>query len=217
MDKEQWIVLPVSLVKDIPGLQFSLLGLVPQRNRRDRMISDYSFFGVNEDTVPLAPPEAMKFGQTLKVLLEPIHRADDTFDPVYVSKIDLCDGLYRLWLRPENTLKLAVLFLSRPGEDPLTGIPLTNPIGWCLSPPNFSACTETVADLANASLEIPAEQATAIMTPHCLDTISEMAFMDTPPIMSAHIRYIPCTAPFKKPLRYWDIYVDNFCGLAQGN
>ena len=134
-----------------------------------------------------------------------------------MSKIDLADGFYRLWLRPEDTLKLAVLFPSRPGEEPLVGIPLTNPMGWCSSPPNFSACTETVADLANASLEIPSEQATARKTPHRLDTISETTPLEVPPITTANIPSIPCTSPFKKPLRYWDIYVDDFCGLVQGN
>ena len=124
------------------------------------MISDYSFFGVNDDTVPLAPPEAMQFGQTLKRLLQRIHRANDIFGPVYMSKIDISDGFYRLWLRPEDILKLAMLFLSRQGEAPPVRIPLTDPLGWCSSPPNFSACTEIIADLANASLEIQSEQAT---------------------------------------------------------
>ena len=172
MGKEQWTVLHVSLVKDIPGIQLSPLGLVPHQNRRDRMISDYSFFGVNDDTVPPAPSEAMKFGQTLKRLLQRIHRANDVFGPVHMSKINLSDGFYRLWLRLEDTLKLVVLFLSRPGEAPLVRIPLTNPMGWRLSPPNFSACTETVADLANTSLENPFEQATVRRTPHRLDSIS---------------------------------------------
>ena len=128
MDKEQWTVLPASLVKDIPGIRLSPLGLVPRRNRRDRMISDYSFFGVNDDTVPLAPPETMQFGQTLKQLLQRIHHANDVFGPVYMSKIDFSDGFYWLWLQPEDMLKLAVLFPSRPGEVPLTGILLTNPM-----------------------------------------------------------------------------------------
>ena len=118
-----------------------------------------------------------------------------------------------------------MLLLSRPGEDPLVGIPLTNSIGWCLLPPNFSTYMETVADLANAALENPAEQVTAKMIPHCLDTISKMAPMDIPPITTAHIlsittAHIPsisCTAPFKKPLQYWGIYVDNFCCLVRGN
>ena len=60
MDKEQWTALPTSLVKDILRIRLSPLGLVPQRNRRDRMISDYCFFGVNDDTVPLATPDPQK-------------------------------------------------------------------------------------------------------------------------------------------------------------
>ena len=94
-------------------------------------------------------------------------------------------------------LKLAVLFPSRPGEAPLVEIPLTNPMGWCSSPPNFRACTETVADLANTSLENPFEQATARRTPHRLDTISETAPLDIPLITATHIPSIPCTSPFK--------------------
>ena len=82
-------------------------------------------------------------------------------------------------------MKLAVLFLSRPGEDPLVGIPLTDPMGWCLSSPNFSACTEPVANLANTFLENPTKQATARMTPHCLNIISETAPMDVLPITTA--------------------------------
>ena len=174
------------------------------------MISDYSFFGIKDDTVPLAPPEAMQFGQTLKRLLQRIHLANDIFGPVYMSKIDLSDGFYRLWLRPEDTLKLAVLFLSKPGEEPLVRIPLTNPMGWCLSPPNFSACTETVADLANASLENLSEQATARKIPHRLDTIFEMTPLEVPSITTTKIPSISCTSPFKKPLRYCDIYMDDF-------
>ena len=116
-----------------------------------------------------------------------------------------------------HVIKLAVLFPSRPGEAPLVGIPLTNPMGWCLSPPNFSACKETVADIANAALENPSDQGTARRTPHHLDTISETAPLDIPPITTAHILSIPCTSPFKKAVRYWDIYMDIFCGLVQGN
>ena len=181
------------------------------------MISDYSFFGVNDDTDPLAPPEAMQFGQTLKRLLQRIHRANEVFGPVCMSKIDVSGDFYCLWLQPENTLKLAVLILSHSGGESLIGIPLTNPMGWRSLPPNFSACTEKMADLANASLESPSEQATARMTPHRLDTISEMAPLDIPPIISAHILSILCTTPFKKPLQYWNIYVNDFCGLVQGN
>ena len=44
----------------------------------------------------------------------------------------------------------------------------------------ITVLTETVADIANASLENPSEQATARRTPHFLDTISKMAPLDIP-------------------------------------
>ena len=74
-----------------------------------------------------------------------------------------------------------------------------------------------IADLANASLGNPAEQATARIAPHWLDSISKIAHMDISPIMTAHIPSISCTAPFEKPSQYWGIYIDNFCDLVQGN
>ena len=158
MDKQQWTVLPASMVKNIKGLRLSPLGLVPQRNRRNRMISNYIYFSVNNDTLQLAPLDAMQFGRTLNHPLAKIHHANDRFGPVHMSKIDLADGFYRLWLRPEDTFRLVVLFPSRPGEPPLVGIPLTNLMGWSSYLPNFCACTETVADLANNALQDPAQK-----------------------------------------------------------
>ena len=229
MDKQQWTVLPAHLVQSLFGLRLSPIGLVPQRGRRDRMISDYTYFGVNAETLQLAPLDAMQFGRTLHRLLSHIHRANDHFGPVYMSKIDLSDGFYRLWLKPEDTLRLAVLFPSRTGEPPLIGIPLTNPMGWCSSPPNFSACTETVADLANAALADPSAVAAARQAPHRLDVLSESTPIASPVPTPSHPSCAPATlpitipssppvsSPYKKPVSYWDIYVDDFCGLAQGN
>jgi hypothetical protein len=54
-----WTVLPYGLVKHLRGLRLSPLGCVPQRGRRPRLIVDLSFYGVNVDTLKLAPPEAM--------------------------------------------------------------------------------------------------------------------------------------------------------------
>ena len=226
IEKQQWIVLPADLVKKQFGLRLSPLGLVPQRGRRDRMISDYSFFDVNQETLKLAPDEAMQFGRTLWRLLYRIHHANDKFGPVFLSKVDLSDGFYRLWLRPEDTIHLAALFPSRPGEPKLVGIPLTNPMGWVSSPPNFSACTETIADLANVDLADPIAIEEARSTPHRLDVVSESnptpsassnstdQLLSLPTSSSAP----PSTSkPFLRPLQYWDIYVDDFCGLVQGN
>ena len=97
MERQQWTVLPSSmLVGRLPKLQVRPLGLVAQAERRDRIIADYSSFGVNDDTAQLAFKEAMQFGKTLKILLRRIHRANERFGPVYLSKIDLSDGFYRL-------------------------------------------------------------------------------------------------------------------------
>ena len=137
------------------------------------MISDYSYFDVNKDTLNIAPSEAMQFGRTLWRLLFRIHHANEKFGPVYMSKVDLSDGFYRLWLRPEDTMRLAVLFPSRQGEPDLIGIPLTNPMGWVSSPPNFCACTETIADLANDGINDKNAMRKARTTPHRLDVVSE--------------------------------------------
>lgn len=32
IEKQQWVILPAAVVKDLPGLQLSPLGLVPQRD-----------------------------------------------------------------------------------------------------------------------------------------------------------------------------------------
>ena len=97
-------------------------------------------------------------------------------------------------------------------------------MGWVLSPPNFSACTETIADLTNADLQNPEAIKHARAMPHWLDVVSQSnpapkLGSDTkskPSVDSLTIRP-NVTCPFWKPLCYLYIYVDNFCGLAQGN
>jgi hypothetical protein len=76
MQKGQWILLPYALVKDLPNLRLSPLGVVPQRDRRPRVIVDYTFNGINEDTIRLAPTEAMQFGRALERILQGILHAD---------------------------------------------------------------------------------------------------------------------------------------------
>ena len=184
IEKQQWIILPAELVKKLPGLRLSPLGLVPQRGRRDRMICDYSYFGVNSETFELAPKEAMQFGRTLLRLLHRIYYADPSFGPVYISKINLSDGFYRLWISPSDTTRLAVIFPTRSGEPQLIGIPLTHPMGWISLPPNFCACTETITDLANAELISQPGLQRARSEPHRLDEISETVPSETEAIFA---------------------------------
>ena len=69
ISKGQWIVLPNLSVKDLPGLQISPPGVVPQHNRQPRWICDNSWWGINANTLPLAAKESMQFGHALDFIL----------------------------------------------------------------------------------------------------------------------------------------------------
>lgn len=71
-----WIVLPFDEVTNLPGLRLSPLGVVPQRDRRPRLIVDYTFSGVNGEIVSLAPRGAMQFGKALQRMFATLVHAD---------------------------------------------------------------------------------------------------------------------------------------------
>ena len=94
INKDQWVILPYKVVKDLPGLRLSPPGVVPQRERRPRWICDYSFYEVNSDTLPLAALESMQFGHALERILRHILLSNPELGPVYLMKVDLSDGFY---------------------------------------------------------------------------------------------------------------------------
>jgi hypothetical protein len=61
--KNQWTILPFSVVKQFKDMRLSPPGVVPQRDRRPRWIVDYLFYGINEETLPLVAEDAMQFGR----------------------------------------------------------------------------------------------------------------------------------------------------------
>ena len=52
--------------RDLPKTQ------PPQRERRPRTFCDYTYYGINPETVPLAPQEAMQFRRALQRVLQRI-------------------------------------------------------------------------------------------------------------------------------------------------
>ncbi|CAJ1940912.1 unnamed protein product [Cylindrotheca closterium] len=84
------------LVRHLQNLRLSPLGVVPQRDRRPRLIVDLSFFGINQESVPIAPSDSMQFGRALHRILQRILQANPLHGPVYISKIDIADGFYRI-------------------------------------------------------------------------------------------------------------------------
>jgi hypothetical protein len=97
--KGQWILLPATQVLNNQNLRLSPLGLVPQRERRPRTICDYALFLVKDDTIELCPAESMQFGRALLRILQKTARSDPRLGPVYFSKIDISDGVYRIIIR----------------------------------------------------------------------------------------------------------------------
>ena len=91
ISKGQWLVLPYSSIKNLPGLRLSPPGVVPQCNRQPRWICNYSWWGINSNTLPLAAKESMQFGHALdRILL----LADPVHGPTHLIKIDISDGFY---------------------------------------------------------------------------------------------------------------------------
>lgn len=158
IQKSQWVVLPYSVAKTLPGLRLSPPGVIDQRDRRPRWVGDYTFYNVNEETIPLVARECMQFGSALERYLREILLADPAFGPVYLAKTDISDGFYRIHLAPADIPKLGLLFPhptlggSRNPEEQLVALPLVLPMGWTLSPPAFCTATETVADVTNSAI-----------------------------------------------------------------
>ena len=129
IDQGYWTILPYSTVLNLSHLRLSPLGIVPQRDRRPRIIVDYTFWGINEDTVSLAPSEAMQFGRALQRVLHKIRRANRRFGPTYMIKVDIADGFYRLFVSAPTVATLGVVFPHHPDEDPLLPSPWCYPWG----------------------------------------------------------------------------------------
>ena len=231
MRKGQWIVLPYSEAKSLPNLRISPPGVIPQRGRRPRWICDYSWSNVNQETLPIAPMEAMQFGHAIDRILREILIANPDLGPLQLIKLDISDGFYRVGLKVDDIPKLGVVFPSRPGEEKLVALPLVLPMGWTNSPPIFSAATETAADLANYSLnaKIPPE-------PHHLDDVAEeidpeLAWNGSTPANIQPLRLPSSSHPsslapnkIRDPslpfpdsyAAYVDVFVDDFIALCQG-
>jgi hypothetical protein len=221
--KGHWTVLPARLVHHMRKLRISPIGIVPQRYRRPRTIVDYLFFDVNDDTSPWDPSEAMQFGRAMHRLLRMILEAHPRFGPVYISKVDIADGFYRVWLLPSNIPTLGVALLATDNEEPMIGFPLALPMGWVNSPPYFTAATETITDLANAALANDTK-----FPPHRLDSISEsdpdsvVDYQDPPPcpsntpLAATEVPGDRVHAYAQKPVAAHDVYVDDFLSVVQG-
>jgi hypothetical protein len=96
----------------------------------------YLFYQLNQQTVKLAPPEVMQFGQALDRLLLSTVQANPHRGPVHLMKIDISDGFYRVKLSVHDVVRLAAPIPPLVGMELLIVLPLILPMGWMESPPS---------------------------------------------------------------------------------
>ena len=201
-------------VKDQAHLRVAPMSLVPQRDRRDRIVVDYSYWNTNAVSLPTAP-DSMQFGRALQRILQRIYDADPKHGPVYLIKVDVADGFYRVWLQADHVPKLGVILPDLPGHPKLVALPIVLPMGWTQSPPYFCALTETVADVANRRLAT----GTPVVSRHRLEQVADTS--PPPPPVQNREPTIPMSFNklhhHQRPLSYIDVFVDDFLGLAQGD
>ena len=149
-----WIVLPESVVKRLPGFRVAPIGVVPQRDRRPRTIVDYTFWGQNVETLALNP-NSLQFGKALDRLLYKLETADTRHGPLFLIKVDISDGYYRIPLQLDSIAKLAAVMPKEQGEEQLVALPMVLPMGWKNSAAIFCSATETITDIANERLRQP--------------------------------------------------------------
>ena len=236
-----WVVLPYRQVRHLPSLQLSPAAVKEERDRKPRVLCDHSWpWGwppVNETTLPHAPPEAMQFGGALPRILRTVRHANPKFGPVRLSKHDIKDGFYRLFLRATDCPRLALVLPRYPDEAQLVAIPMACTMGWVQSPPTFSTMSETVCDRANhrlahlrrsplhrlEALAEPMDDISASWTPcprgsdddtanQHLQGIANVSWSDPEPPVSVP----PSNSPLSRPVGQTDVFVDDFIQLGQG-
>jgi hypothetical protein len=165
----------------------------------------------------------MQFGRALERILYQVRHSNPRFGPVYIGKVDLADGFYRVWLSLGAIPKLAVALPVYKEEEPMVALPLTLPIGWMDSVPYFCSATETVANIANS------KPTYVHLPPHPLEQLANTLPPDIPnshpPNSTAGMDQTLLTLtittplvlhPFHKPTRFTDIFIDDYVLGLQG-
>jgi hypothetical protein len=197
-------------------LKISPIAVVPQKDRRGRLILDLSFpvypkrtqsnprpepiqAGVNATTAKLAPQEPVReIGNVFRRVITLLDSVD-LDEVVMLSKIDLSDGFWRMLVQEDEQLNFAYVMPDPPGFPIRIVVPAALQMGWAESPAYFCTATETARDiiqgLVAAEVELP---------PHCLEEYMR-------PAKSAK------RSKSDSPAHGTYVYVDDFIGAAVEN
>jgi Reverse transcriptase (RNA-dependent DNA polymerase). len=179
-----------------------------------RLLLNHKNQGVSTKvTTPPWSPErirqAIARGPHLERVLRHILLSDPHHGPVYLIKIDISDGFFRIDLNPDDIPRLGVVFPTEPGQEPPIAFPLFLPMGWKNSPPAFTTASETIADIANDLLK-----AGRTVPPHALD---ERASRQDKILDNSGKNPCAKLPSQQQPIAEVDVYVDVFIALAQGD
>jgi hypothetical protein len=212
----QWLILPYSMVRDLPNLHLSPTGIVPQCDCRPCPIVDYSYLGINEATISHAP-DSIQFGNAFYRFLHRLQRADTHNGPIFLSKTDISDAFMRVWIALSTIPSLGALLPTHMGEEPLVAFPLILPMGWMDSPNYLCAVTETAADLANSRFS--AGHLTTVHHPLSDLANTKPPAAPSPPSPAVAVLLPPpntrSCGPLQQPLNYMEVYMDNFLHATQ--
>ena len=192
------------------NLKISPVALIPQVDRRGRIILDLSFpvyqevngvitvtqQSVNDSTVLTAPSIPVKeIGKVLPRLLQYMR---DTPPGLHIlfSKLDISDGFWRLVVKEEDCFNFAYVLPQAAGEPTRLVVPAAVQMGWVESPSLFCTVTESARDLAQ----------------HFVDATVDLPHDPVEDKMS--IEDVPMRARTDAPSKLLQVYVDDFCYAA---
>ena len=84
----------------------------------------------------------MQFGHALQRILQRMYDADPRHGTIYMMRVDIADGFYRVGLAPEDVPSLGVCLHLGPDGKTMVAFPLVLPMGWVKSPPQFCSVTD---------------------------------------------------------------------------
>ena len=147
-------------IKDLRprNLKISPMAVVPQQDRRGRLVLDLSFpvypertratchpepmqQGVNSTTERLAPDQPVKeIGNVFRRVLCLMNDAEAD-EVVMLSKIDLLDGFWRMLVDSKEVWNFCYVMPDPPGHPVRIVVPSALQMGWTESPAYFCAAT----------------------------------------------------------------------------
>ena len=95
----------------------------------------------------------MRFGGTLCRIIRRVLLVKPRLGPAYLGRVDLPDAYMGLWVRLEDIPSVAFLVPRKePTDKQLVGFHLSLPMDYMDSAPFYCMSTETITDIANASM-----------------------------------------------------------------